>query len=195
MWPFSSIVQLFPHSIDNVLSSPAARGELIPCSGDFYKGNDEMSLTITIAAPFRHARKDQLKKNEVVYFLSFKQHWMGIDQANMLIARAEEEGLIEMKGDMITPLFDVARVEIPLGYKPGSSVFERSDPVDDLLLRISQQAGVARGQLVAELNMLVQDRFGGNLRHEAAAVLMAKRYGIEFRDLLPALREHLVKNE
>ena len=154
-----------------------------------------MSLTITIAAPFRHARKDQLKRNEIVYFLSFKQHWMGIEQANMLIARAEEEGLIELHGDMITPLFDVSGVEIPLGYKPGSSVFERSDPVDDLLARISQQAGIARGQLVAELNRLIQERFGGNLRPEAAAVLIAKRYSVEFRDLLPALREHLVKNE
>jgi len=154
-----------------------------------------MSLTITIAAPFRHARKDQLKRNEIVYFFSFKQHWMGIEQANMLITRAEEEGLIELHGDMITPLFDVSGVEIPLGYKPGSSVFERSDPVDDLLARISQQAGIARGQLVAELNRLVQERFGGNLRPEAAAVLMAKRYSVEFRDLLPALREHLVKNE
>src|SRR5690606_25159286 len=101
-----------------------------------------MSLTITIAAPFRHARKDQLKKNEIVYFLSFKQHWMNIDQANILISRAEEEGLVTLEGDMIRPLFDVSTIEIPLGYRPGSTVFERSDPVDDLLSRISQHSGV-----------------------------------------------------
>ncbi|MCU0631462.1 MAG: DUF2240 family protein [Methanolinea sp.] len=154
-----------------------------------------MSLTITIAAPFRHARKDQLKKNEIVYYLSFKQHWMSIEQANILVSRAEEEGLIELKGDMIRPLFDISAVEIPLGYKPGSSVFERSDPVDDLLSRISQNAGVPRGQLVGELNRLMQEQFGGNLQSEAAAVIMAKRYRVEFRDRLPALREHLVKNE
>lgn len=168
---------------------------LILSGGDLYQGEEELSLTITIAAPFRHARKDQLKKNEIVYFLAFKQHWMGIEQANMLIARAAEEGLIRLDGDMITPLFDTSTVEIPLGYRPGSSVFERSDPVDDLLARISQQAGISRGQLVAELNRLVQEQFGGNLRSEAAAVLVAKRYRVDFRDLLPALREHLVKND
>ncbi len=152
-----------------------------------------MSLTITIAAPFRHARKEQLKRNEIVYYLSFKQHWMNIDQANILISRAEEEGLIESQGDMIRPLFDLSAVEIPLGYKPGSSVFERSDPVDDLLSRISQNTGIPRAQLVAEQNRVVQEQFGGNLRSEAAVVLMARRHGVEFQDLLPALREHLIK--
>ncbi len=154
-----------------------------------------MSLTITIAAPFRHARKDQLKKNEIVYFLSFKQHWMNIDQANILISRAEEEGLVTLEGDMIRPLFDVSTIEIPLGYRPGSAVFERSDPVDDLLSKISQHSGIPLAELVAEQNQIVMEKFGGTLRSEAAVVIMAKRHGVEFKDLLPALREHVMKNE
>lgn len=154
-----------------------------------------MSLTITIAAPFRHARKDQLKKNEIVYFLSFKQHWMNIDQANILISRAEEEGLVTLEGDMIRPLFDVSTIEIPLGYRPGSAVFERSDPVDDLLSRISHHSGIPLAELVAEQNQIVMEKFGGTLRSEAAVVIMAKRHGVEFKDLLPALREHVMKNE
>jgi len=154
-----------------------------------------MSLTITIAAPFRHARKDLLKKNEIVYFLSFKQHWMNIDQANILITRAEEEGLVTLEGDMIRPLFDVSTIEIPLGYRPGSAVFERSDPVDDLLSRISQHSGKPLADLVAEQNQIVMERFGGTLRSEAAVVIMAKRHDVEFKDLLPALREHVLKNE
>lgn len=154
-----------------------------------------MSLTITIAAPFRHARKDQLKKNEIIYFLSFKQHWMNIDQANILITRAKEEGLVAIEGDMIRPLFDVSTIEIPLGYRPGSSVFERSDPVDDLLSRISKHSGKPLAELVAEQNQIVTERFGGNLRSEAAVVIMAKRHDVEFKDLLPALREHVLKNE
>lgn len=154
-----------------------------------------MSLTITIAAPFRHARKDQLKKNEIVYFLSFKQHWMNIDQANILISRAEEEGLVTLEGDMIRPLFDISTIEIPLGYRPGSAVFERSDPVDDLLSRISQHSGIPLAELVAEQNQIVMEKFGGTLRSEAAVVIMAKRHGVEFKDLLPALREHVMKNE
>jgi len=108
-----------------------------------------MSLSLTIAAPFRHSHRSELKKNEIVYYLAFKQHWMNIEQANQVITRAIEEGLIGIEGDMIRPLFDVSRVEIPLGFKPGASVFQRSDPVDDLVFRISERTGIPKGSVVS----------------------------------------------
>lgn len=153
-----------------------------------------MSLSITIAAPFRHSHKNELKKNEIVYYLAFKQHWMNIEQANQIISRALEEGLIGTDGDMIRPLFDVSRVEIPLGFKPGAAVFQKSDPVDDLVLRISERAGIPRGTVVSEINRIIQDTFQGNLSSEAAAVILARRHGVEFKDLLPALREHVISS-
>jgi len=153
-----------------------------------------MSLSITIAAPFRHSHRDQLKKNEIVYYLSFKQHWMNIEQANQVISRAVEEGLVRIEGDMISPLFDVSRIEIPLGFKPGASVFQRSNPLDDLVQRISERAGILKGTVVSEINSIVQDRFQGNLSSEAAAVILAKRYKVEYQDLLPALRERILSS-
>ncbi|MDH7490992.1 MAG: DUF2240 family protein [Methanolinea sp.] len=151
-----------------------------------------MSLSLTIAAPFRHSHRSELKKNEIVYYLAFKQHWMNIEQANQVISRAIEEGLIGIEGDMIRPLFDVSRVEIPLGFKPGASVFQRSDPVDDLVFRISERTGIPKGSVVSEINSIIQDVFQGNLTSEAAAVILAKRHGVEFQDLLPALREQVL---
>ncbi len=153
-----------------------------------------MSLSITIAAPFRHSHRDQLKKNEIVYYLSFKQHWMNIEQANQVISRAVEEGLVRIEGDMISPLFDVSRIEIPLGFKPGASVFQRSNPLDDLVQRISERAGIPKGTVVSEINSIVQDRFQGNLSSEAAAVILAKRHKVEYQDLLPALRERILSS-
>jgi len=105
-----------------------------------------MSLSITIAAPFRHSHKNQLKRNEIVYYLAFKQHWMNIEQANQVISRAIEDGLLVIDGDMISPLFDVSRIEIPLGFKPSAAVFQRSNPLDDLVQRISERAGIPKMQ-------------------------------------------------
>jgi len=153
-----------------------------------------MSLSITIAAPFRHSHRDQLKKNEIVYYLAFKQHWMNIEQANQVISRAIEEGLVGVEGDIIHPLFDVSRIEIPLGFKPGASVFQRSNPLDDLVQRISERAGIPKGTVVSEINSIVQDRFQGNLSSEAAAVILAKRQKVEYQDLLPALRERILSS-
>ncbi|MDD1715625.1 MAG: DUF2240 family protein [Methanolinea sp.] len=154
-----------------------------------------MSLSIAVAAPFRHARKERLKKNELVYFLAFERHWMTIEQANLLLSRAREEGLIEFEGDMVRPLFDVSGIEIPIGFKPSSTIFERSDPVQELIRRIADTRGISQGQTVSELNQIVGDRFDGNLTAEAAAVILARRSRVQFEDLLPALREHLMKKD
>ncbi|MDD3091033.1 MAG: DUF2240 family protein [Methanoregulaceae archaeon] len=152
-----------------------------------------MSLTIALAAPFRHARKERLKKNEIIYYLAFDRHWMNIEQANSLISRAAEEGLIEYEGDMIKPAFDVSQVEIPIGFKPSSAIFERSDPYQDLLGRIVSECGHSAQVVVSEMNSLIQKEFDGNLRPEAAIVIVAKKYGVGFEDMLPALRDQIQK--
>ncbi len=152
-----------------------------------------MSLSITVAAPFRHARKDQLKKNELVYFLVFDRRWMTIEQARLLLDRAEEEGLVAVEGDMVSPLFNIAAVEVPLGFKPSSAIFERADPVQELIRRISGERGMDHAHLVSEMNQLITGHFDGNLLPEAAAVVLARRYGVPCEDLLPGLREHMLK--
>lgn len=153
-----------------------------------------MSLSIAIAAPFRHTRKGQLKKNEIVYYLAFERGWMNIEQANLLLARAEEEGLVAYEGDMIRPLFDIQSIEIPLGYKPSASVFRRSDPQEELMQRISTAKGMPLTLVVAELNGLISREFDGQIRPEGAVVILAKRHGVPFEDLLPALRESVLKS-
>ena len=158
-------------------------------------GRSFLSLTTTLAASFRHARKEQLKKNEIIYYLAFDRHWMNIEQANLLLSRAGEEGLIEYEGDMIRPTFDVSSVEIPIGFKPSSAIFERSDPYQDLLGRIVAESGQPVQDVVSEMNSLIQKEFDGNLRPEAAIVILAKKYNVGFEDILPALRDQILKGE
>jgi hypothetical protein len=152
-----------------------------------------MSLTTTIAAPFRHTRKERLKKNEIVYYLAFERGWMNIEQATLLLSRAEEEGLIAYEGDMIKPLFDAGGIEIPLGFKPSAAVFRKSDPQEDLMERISRQRNIPLTTIAAEMNTLIRQNFEGKIRPEAALVILARRYGVPFEDLLPALREAVLK--
>ena len=152
-----------------------------------------MSLPVTIAAPFRHTRKEQLKKNEIVYYLAFERGWMNIEQANLLLARAKEEGLITYEADMIRPLFDVQSIEIPLGFKPSASVFRKSDPQEELMQRIAGQRNMPLTGVVAEMNAIISNEFDGCIRPEGAIIILAKRHGVEYSDLLPALRENVLK--
>jgi hypothetical protein len=154
-----------------------------------------VSLPVTIAAPFRHTRKEQLKKNEIVYFLAFERGWMNIEQANLLLMRAKEEGLITNDGDMIRPLFDVQSIEIPLGFKPSASVFRRSDPQEELMQRIAMEKSMPITQVAAEMNAIIGKEFDGHIRPEGAVIILAKRLSVECSDLLPALRENVLKNK
>jgi hypothetical protein len=158
-------------------------------------GRIEMSLAITIAAPFRHARKDRLKKSEIVYYLAFERGWMNIEQANLLLARAYDEGLIALDGDMIRPLFDPGSVEIPLGFRPSASVFRKDDPLEELMKRIEVERRIPRITVVADMNAVISREFDGLLRPEAALVIIARRNDVQYEDLLPALRDNILKNK
>ncbi len=153
-----------------------------------------MILRTTLAAPFKHTRKGALQKNEFVYFLALDRKWMSIEQANLLLKRGQEEHLLEFSGGQVRPLFDIATVTIPIGFKPGSEIFEKPDPLQELIDRIVQATGKPQAEIVAEMNRIVQDRFDGNLRPEAAALLVAKQYDVPFGDKIIALRESVLKN-
>ncbi|HTY15970.1 MAG TPA: DUF2240 family protein [Methanoregulaceae archaeon] len=152
-----------------------------------------MSLIVTIAAPFRHTRKDRLKKNEIVYYLAFDRKWMSIEQANNILKRALDEGLVAYDGEMLAPGFDIATVDIPVGYKPSSAVFETHDPVSALIDRIVKGSGKSETDLVSEMNRVIAEDFDNLLMPEAAVVILARKYKTPFSDLLPDLKEHLLK--
>ena len=148
-----------------------------------------MSVKIAVAAPFKHMRKDRLQRSEFVFYIAIDRKWMNKEQANQLL-----EGLIEVDGGAIRPLFDVAEVSIPLGFKPTSDVLAASEsPYEELIGRIAAATEKPPQEVVAELHRIVADNFDGNLRVEAAVVILAKKYGVAFEDKLPALEKSVAK--
>ena len=152
-----------------------------------------MSLITTIAAPFRHTRKDRLKKNELVYYLAFDRKWMSIEQANVILKRALDEGLVGYDGEMLAPKFDILSVEVPIGFKPSQSVFEENDPVQSLIDRVVKTSGRQETEIIAEMNRLKSKDFDGLLRPEAAVIILARRYGVPVDEHVGALEENLLK--
>ena len=152
-----------------------------------------MSLITTIAAPFRHTRKDRLKKNEIVYYLAFDRKWMSIEQANVILKRALDEGLVGYDGEMLAPKFDIRSVEIPIGFKPSQSVFETNDPVQSLIDRVVKSSGRQETEIIAEMNRMKSNDFDDLLRPEAAVIILAKRYGVPVEEQIAALKENLLK--
>jgi len=146
-----------------------------------------LTLRITVAAPFRHTRKNALRRNELVYYYALDRKWMSTDQAAVLLKRAEEAGLVRQESGVYTILFDPATETIPIGFRPGSAVFEASDPAQELIGRIMKARNIPETDVVAEMNRVIREQFGGNLLPPAALVLLAKKYAVPYEDLREAL--------
>lgn len=146
------------------------------------------SLIITVAAPFRHLRKERLQKSEFIFYLTIDRMWMSRDQAALLLKRAEGEGLIKVSGGSIEPLFVVASVAAPLGFKPTMAVFEEQDPYQVQVERITRATGRSAHEVTAEVAALVHDQFNGHLSPEAGLVILSRRYGVQLGDMLASLR-------
>lgn len=150
-----------------------------------------MTLKTTVAAPFRHTRKSGMRKNELVYYYALDRKWMSTEQAGLLLKRAEEEGMIRQENGVFLPLFDPASVTIPIGFKPSSSIFERNDPSQEMISRISKARNVEETVIVSEMNTMIREQFNGNLLPPAALVLLAKKYEVPFEDQLESLEKCL----
>jgi len=152
-----------------------------------------LTLLTTIAAPFRHTRKDRLKRNEIVYYLAFDRKWMSIEQANLILKRALDEGLVGYDGEMLAPKFDISSIEVPIGFKPSQSVFEGNDPVRSLVDRVVKSSGIAETEVIREMNRMISKDFDDLIKPEAAIVILAKRHGVPVVEHIAALKEQMLK--
>ena len=153
-----------------------------------------MTVKITIAAPFKHTRKTGMRKNELVYYYALDRKWMSTEQANLLLSRAEEDGLLGQQNGVFSPRFDINEIIIPIGFKPTSSIFERNDPSQELIGRIAKAQGMQETAVVSEMNRIIKEQFDGNLMPPAALVLLAKKYNVPFKDQRDALAGSVKKS-
>jgi hypothetical protein len=154
-----------------------------------------VSLAVTVAAPFKHTRKERLQKSEFIFYLTIDRKWMSRDQANQLLERARDAGMVEVADGWVRPLLDLSSVTIPVGFRPDSRIFETDEASQVLIGRIAAARGVPPAEVVAEVNRVAREGFDGNLRLPAAAVIVAKRHRVDFRDLLDRLTVELLKEK
>jgi len=152
-----------------------------------------VTVRITLAAPFKHTRKSGMRKNELVYYYAHDRKWMSKEQANLLIQRGEEDGLLNQDQGIFSPKFEISDITIPIGFKPTSTIFERNEPTQELIGRIAKIRGIQETEVVAEMNRIIKEGFDGHLLPPAALVVLAKKYEVPWADLRNALRQSVKK--
>lgn len=117
---------------------------------------------------------------------------MSRDQAGALITIAIRAGLLNEEDGALVPTFNPAEVEIPLGFRPSEDIFlQEENYCEILMVRIAEARGVSEQDVAAEITAITNEEFDGLLLPEAGAVILARKYGVPFEDLVPKLRESL----
>lgn len=146
-----------------------------------------MSLRVALAAPFKQAGRDRLGENEFVVALSLERDWFSPDQAKRLVDVATGQGLLDREDGDLLPTFDVDAVEIPDGFVPDESMLVEQSTFERLVDLLVAE-GVPKRDAVAGVNDL-QRQLGVTV--EAAAVVFARREGIDVDDLADRAMEEL----
>jgi len=155
-----------------------------------------VTLPVTVAAPFKHTRKDRLKKSEFVFYLAIDRKWMSREEAHRVLERAAEESLLEISTDgWVRPLLDLSAVTVPVGFRPSSRILETVQASQELIQRTAAKDGITPAQVTAEVNRVTEEEFDGKIRLEAAVVLVAKRRSVPFDDLRERLTAEMMKGQ
>jgi hypothetical protein len=148
-----------------------------------------MSLEVTVAVPFRQAGTERLGEGEFVVALSLDREWFSPDQAKRLIDVAASRGLVDRDDGDLVAGFDPGSVTVPEGFTPEESILQSQSTFERLLAAIVD-AGAEKRTAVAGVNRLQRDL---GVTIEAAAVLYARRRGVEIDALAAEVRRSLVE--
>lgn len=146
-----------------------------------------MSLQVAVAIPFRQQGARSLGEGEFVVALSLDREWFSPDQAKRLVDVAVGRGLLDNTDGGLTPTFDVDEVAIPEGFTPGTDIL-REQSAFEQLLDLMVSGGLSKQDAVAATNE-TQRRLGITL--EAAAVVVARRNGLDCESVVDSVREEL----
>jgi hypothetical protein len=150
-------------------------------------------LRRTIALLFRRKGGSTLSEKEFVLSASMDLRWFPPRDGQRLLQAGVESRLLQVEGGHVSPTFDVAAVEVPLDFRPSPSIFEVKrvqDPFLAIVERVQAATGGDPKIFVAQVNE-VQGRLG--VHAEAAALLVARAWGVEVSDLYPIVGELILR--
>ncbi|MDF9744338.1 DUF2240 family protein [Natrinema salsiterrestre] len=150
-----------------------------------------MSLRVAVAAPFIQNGTRHLKENEFVVALSLDRDWFSPDQAKRLIDIATQEGLLEREDDGLAVAFDPSEVTVPEEFVPDEDLLQERSAFERVLDSLVAE-GMEKHEAVGAINTLQQEL---GLTIEAAAVVYARRRGVDVEDLVPIARSAVLDTE
>lgn len=151
----------------------------------------------TVVAVLRRRNGERVGKVEFQQLLSFDLRWFAPADAKSVLSHAIKTGLLAEEDEQVRATFPTAAVEVPLSFRPGLEILDERPVVPKaaertLLARLIEAVEGAGGS-----EREVEDerlRRGGLVTKEVAAVLVAKRRGVDVSVWIPDVYATLRKS-
>lgn len=150
-------------------------------------------LTLCAAAFFRNKGKTVSTSGEFLMSISMDYHWFPLETAKVILATMVERNILEKKGDMIKPTFDVSTIQVPVAYKPSPELASQCKPAvkneevqqqKDMLPVLIEKAmasGMQKKDFIAGANHLSKTL---NVDMIVAGLLVLRENGIDVSGLI-----------
>ncbi len=153
----------------------------------------QSGLVYTVAMPFLRKGKETLKDSEFVLALSIDLNWFTPEQAKNVLSQAESSRILKRQGEMVSPAFDLSKLQMPSGFKPEADVLEKKTIFDRIIERIILKTGMEKRKVIALINKK-QEELAKMVLIEVSAILVAIENGVQVDDLIEEEYEALMKS-
>lgn len=162
------------------------------------------SLRDAVAYVYRREGGGALSPEELAHRVSFDLRWLSPGEARAFVEQVRDRDLVADEDGELVPTFDVDEPDLPVSYEPDLDLEPRAEagggtlPVEDgdggrdLVSRVAEDLAEETEWTAAEAQRAVareRERLGDLVTDEAAALLVARRKGLDVGPWLEAARE------
>ena len=151
---------------------------------------------IIIAFLFKRSGKNKLKESEIYLPLSIELRWFSTKEAHEFIKYAIKQKLLTKKGDLLTPSFDIEKINVPFGFYPSKKIFveekslKKENVMDTLVPRIFEKTKQTHKEVLGQISQFESEK---NIIPEVAALLVAKEYDIKIDDIFEIIENKIFR--
>ena len=149
---------------------------------------------IVIAFIFKRSGKSKLKESEIYLPLSLELGWFSTKEARQFIEYAIKQKLLIKKEGLLTPSFDVEKIDIAVGFSPSKSTFtvkerdEEEDVIQKIINRIIEKTDHTYEEIIKEINRIQEEK---RIIPQVAVLLLAKEFNLNVEDSLDAVEKRI----
>jgi len=153
---------------------------------------------IIITFIFNRSGKKEIDFTEFYLSLSMDLNWFNPRQAKEFINMAIKQKLLSKKEEMITPSFDINKIDVPVGFYPSKKVIKEEKKVkkgeknliEEIVKKISEKTKLSEKKITEMINNIEKEK---NITPETAALLLGKEHAVSLEEFYDKTEEEIFK--